>query len=271
VDDRCLGPFRCGGALRMALTACPPGLAIGGDVDEATYPALVAKLEELARARDEVHADLSAVEFCDLAGLRAIVRLATARRMVTLHGLAAQLQPGGLRGDCWQPCCLCLSAAPARLADVMRARRTGRRCRRKCVARWSPGLATPYSTTAAKVILSMPGAPLFRRTATRAPQNVTAADLVIQRVEPPPGIGLGRPVQRMLQGTGRIPGNRRGSPRGGTSRNGTHRAPPPPHAHRRSSGPSHHRRLCCPPGSTGTTAASDAHPASSPFPGVTGL
>jgi hypothetical protein len=41
-------------------------------------------------------------------------------------------------------------------------------------------------------------------------------------------------------------------------------------AHRRSSGPSHHRRLCCPPGSTGTTAASDAHPASHPLPGVTG-
>jgi hypothetical protein len=41
-------------------------------------------------------------------------------------------------------------------------------------------------------------------------------------------------------------------------------------AHRRSSGPSHHRRFCCPPGSTGTTAASDAHPASHPLPGVTG-
>jgi hypothetical protein len=41
-------------------------------------------------------------------------------------------------------------------------------------------------------------------------------------------------------------------------------------AHRRSSGPSHHRRFCCPPGSTGTTAASDSLPASSPLPGVTG-
>ena len=41
-------------------------------------------------------------------------------------------------------------------------------------------------------------------------------------------------------------------------------------AHRRSSGPSHHRRFCCPAGSTGTTAASDAHPASNPLPGVTG-
>ena len=41
-------------------------------------------------------------------------------------------------------------------------------------------------------------------------------------------------------------------------------------AHRRSSGPSHHRRLCCPSGSTGTTAASDAHPADRPLPGVAG-
>ena len=44
----------------------------------------------------------------------------------------------------------------------------------------------------------------------RAPQNIAAADLVIQRVEPTSGIGLGRPVQRMLQGTGRIG---RGHPR----------------------------------------------------------
>ena len=61
----------------------------------------------------------------------------------------------------------------------------------------------------------------------RGPQNVTAADLVIQRVKPSPGIGLRRPVQRMLQGTDRIG---RDTParslRGGTSRNGTHQTPP---------------------------------------------
>ncbi len=31
-----------------------------------------------------------------------------------------------------------------------------------------------------------------------------------------------------------------------------------------------HRRLCCPPGSSGTTAASDTHPARHPLPGETG-
>jgi hypothetical protein len=59
----------------------------------------------------------------------------------------------------------------------------------------------------------------------RPPQNIPAADLVIQRVEPPPGIGLGRPVQRMLQSTDRITYHPR-SRSGGTSLTGTHRAPP---------------------------------------------
>ncbi|MDF3142082.1 MULTISPECIES: hypothetical protein [unclassified Streptomyces] len=58
----------------------------------------------------------------------------------------------------------------------------------------------------------------------RAPQDVPAVDLAPQRVEPPSGIGLGRPVERMLQGSDRI--QLQGSRRGGTSRNGTHQAPP---------------------------------------------
>ena len=101
----------------------------------------------------------------------------------------------------------------------------------------------------------------------RAPQHIPAADLVIQRVEPSPGIGLGRPVQRMLQGTDRIPRYRR-SLRGGTSTNGTHRAPPPQQyaPTKQRPFPSPQVVLSC--GSTGTTAASDAHPASSPLPGV---
>jgi len=40
--------------------------------------------------------------------------------------------------------------------------------------------------------------------------------------------------------------------------------------HERSSGPSHHRGFCCPVGSSGNTAASDAHPAPRPLPGLTG-
>jgi ABC-type transporter Mla MlaB component len=67
-------------------------LAIGGDVDEVTYPALVEMLAEFVQGHREAHVDLSAVEYCDLAGLRAIVRLATTRRTVVLHGLPRQLQ-----------------------------------------------------------------------------------------------------------------------------------------------------------------------------------
>ena len=70
----------------------PPGLAIGGEIDEDTYSALVEKLGELARGRDEVHVDLTAVQYCDLAGLRAIVRVATTGRTVVLRGLPEQLQ-----------------------------------------------------------------------------------------------------------------------------------------------------------------------------------
>lgn len=48
----------------------------------------------------------------------------------------------------------------------------------------------------------------------RPPQDVSAEDSVPQRVKPSPGIGLGRPVQRMLQSPNRIqPGSRRGGTR----------------------------------------------------------
>ena len=85
------------------------------------------------------------------------------------------------------------------------------------------------------------------------------------------GIGLGRPVQRMLQGTNRIS---RDTParslRGGTSPSGTHRAPPQQccASTKQRPFPSPQVVLSC--GSAGTTAASDAHPASDPLPGLAG-
>ena len=69
----------------------------------------------------------------------------------------------------------------------------------------------------------------------RPPQDVPAIDLVSQRMKPSSRISLGRPVQRMLQGTNRVP---RGPRRGGTSLIGTHRALLPDTTHERSSGPS---------------------------------
>ena len=64
------------GVLRITETAGPAGLAITGEIDEATYPALVTTLHDIAERHHEFHLDLSGVSYCDLAGLRAIVRLA---------------------------------------------------------------------------------------------------------------------------------------------------------------------------------------------------
>ena len=62
-------------------------------------------------------------------------------------------------------------------------------------------------------------------------QHVPAMDLVIERVEPSSGVGLGRPVKRPLQDLDLVCC-------GGTSHEGTHRTLPCAEAHRRSRGPS---------------------------------
>ena len=84
------------GVLRIAATGKPSGLAIAGDIDEDTYPALVRKLDELASA-DEIHLNLAGVQYCDVAGLRAITRLADAgrgrsSRRVVLHEVPPRLR-----------------------------------------------------------------------------------------------------------------------------------------------------------------------------------
>jgi hypothetical protein len=58
-------------------------------------------------------------------------------------------------------------------------------------------------------------------------QDVPAVDLVIERMEPSPGIGLGRPVKLALQGADRIEIL---DTWGGTSHGGTHRPSPLTHA-----------------------------------------
>ncbi|HEX2312254.1 MAG TPA: STAS domain-containing protein [Thermomonospora sp.] len=85
------------GALRIARTTRPPGLSLAGEIDDVTYPALVAALDGLARDRGtgDLHLDLSRVVFCDVAGLRAMVglaeRLGGGRRLV-LHAPAPPLR-----------------------------------------------------------------------------------------------------------------------------------------------------------------------------------
>jgi len=85
------------GVLRISRTADPPGLAIAGEIDESTYPALLGALRELPDTPPEVHLDLAGVSYCDLAGLRAIVRLANpggagTGRPVVLHKVPEQLR-----------------------------------------------------------------------------------------------------------------------------------------------------------------------------------
>jgi anti-anti-sigma regulatory factor len=80
------------GVLRMTPTRTPPGLVIAGEIDEDTYPALVSKLGELA-GFPEIHLDLAGVTYCDLVGLRAIIRPAGAGRgrQLVLHDVPPHL------------------------------------------------------------------------------------------------------------------------------------------------------------------------------------
>ncbi len=66
-------------------------LTLEGDVDEATYPALIEALSRIPRDKASLHVNLSAVTFCDVAGLRAIVRLAGTTTPVTLQGVPGPL------------------------------------------------------------------------------------------------------------------------------------------------------------------------------------
>ena len=67
-------------------------LVLDGDIDEETYPALIEALSHLPRDNASLDVDLSAVTFCDLAGLRAIVRLAGPATQLMLHGVPRPLR-----------------------------------------------------------------------------------------------------------------------------------------------------------------------------------
>jgi ABC-type transporter Mla MlaB component len=79
------------GVLRMTATSSPAGLAIAGEIDEGTYSALLRTLEDLAGSA-EIHINLAGVEYCDLAGLRAIIGLAGRDTRLVLHEVPEYLQ-----------------------------------------------------------------------------------------------------------------------------------------------------------------------------------
>jgi anti-anti-sigma regulatory factor len=80
---------RCGayydGVLRVIWAGSPPVVLIAGEIDPARYSGLVRTLEGLTDEGD-VHVNLAEVVFCDLAGLRAVLRLARTGRAGEGHG-----------------------------------------------------------------------------------------------------------------------------------------------------------------------------------------
>lgn len=63
------------GVLRITWAGNPPVLALAGEIDESTYQGLVGALNEATDGRGEIHVSLARVDYCDLAGLRAIILL----------------------------------------------------------------------------------------------------------------------------------------------------------------------------------------------------
>jgi anti-anti-sigma regulatory factor len=88
------------GALRIARAGDRRGLVIVGDIDEFTHADLIAALSRIAEEPSEIHLDLAGVEYCDVAGLRALVALTEAGcpgqghdgRRVIVHGLPPHLK-----------------------------------------------------------------------------------------------------------------------------------------------------------------------------------
>ena len=76
------------------------GLAVTGEIDESSFCFFAAALFALAEGMSLVHIDLAGVEYCDVAGLRLMVRLTQAddlngdqkgARSVVLHAAAPHL------------------------------------------------------------------------------------------------------------------------------------------------------------------------------------
>jgi anti-anti-sigma regulatory factor len=68
------------GILRVIWACRPPVVLIAGEIDESRYSGLVSALERPANFEGDIHVNLAELAFCDLAGLRAILRLARTGR-----------------------------------------------------------------------------------------------------------------------------------------------------------------------------------------------
>jgi anti-anti-sigma regulatory factor len=61
------------GTLRITPTFAPPGLRLVGAIDESTFPAVRDALRTAGGSAGHLCLDLSRLEFCDMAGLRALI------------------------------------------------------------------------------------------------------------------------------------------------------------------------------------------------------
>ena len=68
------------GVLRIICASSPEVVLIAGEIDQAHYLGLVSTLEDLVDPEGDVRVNLAELAYCDLAGLRAILRLAGTSR-----------------------------------------------------------------------------------------------------------------------------------------------------------------------------------------------
>jgi ABC-type transporter Mla MlaB component len=88
------------GVAQVSSSGDPPLLALGGELDEAVSPGVAGALEQAAAGHPEIHVTMAGLSYCDLAGLRTIVRLTQDRgggaetgcRQVVLYDVPTQIR-----------------------------------------------------------------------------------------------------------------------------------------------------------------------------------
>jgi ABC-type transporter Mla MlaB component len=79
----------------LSVSRSRQGLAVAGEIDESRFCFFAEALDALAEG-SLVHIDLAGVEYCDVAGLRLMVRLTRADDLNGDHGSARRVVPHGV-------------------------------------------------------------------------------------------------------------------------------------------------------------------------------
>ena len=87
---RCHGAYY-DGVLRVICAGSPEIVLIAGELDVSNCLGLVSALDDLVDREGDVHVNLAGLTYCDVAGLRAILRLAGTGRGGEGHGGTAFL------------------------------------------------------------------------------------------------------------------------------------------------------------------------------------